>query len=42
MDVGLGGLSCEQTDDRRDAALQERSMCGAETSRRYKAPADRA
>ena len=38
----LGGLSCEETDDRRDAALQERSLRGAETRRRRKAPADRA
>ena len=29
----LGGLSCEETDDRRDAALQERSLRGAETRR---------
>ncbi len=36
----LGGLSCEETDYRRDAALQERSLCGAESRRRSKAPAD--
>ena len=33
----LGGLSCEETDDRRNAALQERSLRGAETHRRRKA-----
>ncbi len=38
----LGGLSCEETDDRRDAALQERSLRRAETCRRRKAPADQA
>ena len=32
----LGGLSIEKTDDRKEAALKERSLsrCGAETRRR--------
>ena len=33
----LGGLSCEETDERKEAALQERSLRGAETRRRRKA-----
>ena len=33
----LGGLSCEETDERKEAALQERSLRGAETCRRRKA-----
>ena len=33
----LGGLSCEETDERNEAALQERSLRGAETRRRRKA-----
>ena len=33
----LGGLSVEETDDRKDAARQERIVCGAETHRRRKA-----
>ncbi len=33
----LGGLSVEKTDDRKDAALKERSLRGAETRRRRKA-----
>ncbi len=30
----LGGLSVEETDDRKDAAQQERIVCRAETRRR--------
>jgi hypothetical protein len=33
----LGGLSVEDTDDRKEAALKERSLRGAETRRRRKA-----
>ncbi len=33
----LGGLSVEKTDDRKEAALNERSLLGAETSRRREA-----
>ncbi len=33
----LGGLSVEETDDRKDAAQQEQIVCGAETHRRHKA-----
>ena len=33
----LDGLSCEETDARKEAALQERSLWGAETRRRRKA-----
>ncbi len=33
----LGGILCGETDDRRDAALQERSLRGAETHRRRNA-----
>ncbi len=33
----LGGLSVEDTDDRMEAALKERSLRGAETRRRRKA-----
>ncbi len=33
----LGGLSCEETDERKEAALQERSLPAAETSRLRKA-----
>ena len=33
----LGGLSCEETDERKEAALQERSLRGAETRKRRKA-----
>ena len=33
----LGGLSCEETDERKEAALQERSLQAAETSRHCKA-----
>ncbi len=33
----LDGLSCEETDARKEAALQERSLLGAETRRRRKA-----
>ena len=33
----LGGLSVEKTDDRKEAALKERSLRGAETRRRRKA-----
>ncbi len=33
----LGGLSVEKTDDRKEAALKERSLCGAETRQRSKA-----
>ncbi len=33
----LGGLSVEETADRRDDALHERSQRGAETRRRHKA-----
>jgi hypothetical protein len=33
----LGGLSVEDTDDRKEAALKERSLRGAETRRSRKA-----
>ena len=33
----LGGLSVEDTDDRKEAALKERSLRGAETRRLCKA-----
>ncbi len=33
----LGGLSFEETDDRKETALKERSLRGAETRRRRKA-----
>ena len=33
----LGGLSVEDTDDRKEAALKERSLRGPETRRRHKA-----
>ena len=33
----LGGLSVEETDDRKDAAQQEQIVRGAETRRRRKA-----
>ncbi len=33
----LGGLSVEETDDRKEAALKERSLRRAETRRRRKA-----
>ncbi len=33
----LGGLSVEKTDDRKEVALKEWSLCGAETCRRCKA-----
>ena len=33
----LGGLPVEDTDDRKEAALKERSLRGAETRRRRKA-----
>ncbi len=33
----LGGLSVEKTDDRKEAALKERSLRGAETRPRRKA-----
>jgi hypothetical protein len=33
----LGGLSVEDTDDRKEAALKERSLRGAETRQRRKA-----
>ncbi len=33
----LGGLSVEETDDRKEAALKERSLSGAETHRHCKA-----
>ncbi len=33
----LGGLSVEKTDDKKEAALKEQSLCGAETRRRRKA-----
>ncbi len=33
----LGGLSVEETDDRKDAAQQEQNFRGAETRRRRKA-----
>ena len=36
----LGGLSHEETDERKEAALQERSLLGAETRRRCKAASD--
>ncbi len=32
-----GGLSVEETEDRKEAALQEQSLLGAETSRHWKA-----
>ncbi len=33
----LGGLSVEETDDRKETALKERSLRGVETRRRHKA-----
>ncbi len=36
----LGGLSVEETDDRKEAALKERSLRGAETRQRRKPEAD--
>ena len=33
----LGGLSVEKTDDRKEAALKQQNLCGAETRRRRKA-----
>ena len=36
----LGGLSVEETDDRKDAALKERSLRGAETQTRRRRKAD--
>ena len=33
----LGGLSVEMTDDKKEAALEEWSLCGAETHWRRKA-----
>jgi hypothetical protein len=38
----LGGLSVEKTDDRKEAALKELSLRGAETRRRPSSKADRA